>query len=110
MSIPVDVGDLPRTLPDFGPGYLLTVSPEGRVKAVSVEPIVEGETMLVRGPGRGSLANVGGNPVLTLLYPPREASGFSLLVDGTGSVEGEDVRVSPSSAVLHRSPSAGDGS
>lgn len=108
MSIPVDVGDLPRTLEDFGPGYLLTVSPEGRVKAVSVEPVVDGETVLVRGPGRGSLANVGGNPVLTLLYPPREPGGFSLLVDGTGRVEGEDVRVSPSSAVLHRAHSTNE--
>ena len=33
--------------------------------------------------------------------------GYSLIVDGTGAVDGEQLRVEPTSAVLHRTP-AGD--
>ncbi len=43
MSIPVAIADLNTALADFGAGYLLTTSPGGRVKAVTVEPrIVDG--------------------------------------------------------------------
>lgn len=101
MSIPVDVADLGRTLADFGAGYLLTSS-GGRVKAVSIAPqLVEG-VLVVRSPGRGSCANVAADPQVTALFPPRAAPGFTLLVDGTGEVDGDDVRLTPTSAVLHK--------
>ena len=54
MSIPVDVVDLAKALTDFGAGYLLTVSAEGRVKAVTVEPQVVDGALVVSGPGLGS--------------------------------------------------------
>ncbi|MFC4783404.1 pyridoxamine 5'-phosphate oxidase [Nocardioides sp. MAHUQ-72] len=109
MSIPVDVADLARALTDFGAGYLLTASPEGRVKAVTVEPEVVGGALVVPGPGRGSCGNVAANAAVTVLFPPVEARGFTLLVDGTAEVDGEDVRVTPSHAVLHRPASHADG-
>ena len=109
MSVPVAVGDLGKALTDFGPGYLLTSS-EGRVKAVTVEPEVEGGGVLVvRGPGRGSSANIAANPQVTLVFPPLAARGYTLLVDGTGEVDGDDARVTPNGAVLHRPASHSDG-
>ena len=101
MSIPVDVADLPQTLADFDRGYLLT-SADGRVKAVSVRAEVAGDTLLVRTPGGGSVANVGANPAVTLLFPPLESPGMTLLVDGTAKAEGDDVRIRPVGAVLHK--------
>ena len=101
MSIPVDVADLPATLADFGRGYLLT-SAEGRVKAVSVRAVPRDGTLLVVAPGRGSVANAGTTPSVTLLFPPPEDPGMTLLVDGTAAVEGDDVRITPTGAVLHR--------
>lgn len=101
MSILVDLADLPRTLADFDRGYLLS-SKDGRVKAVSVRAEVDGGTLLVRTPGRGSVANVGANPDVTLLFPPLESPGMTLLVDGTAAAEGDDVRVTPTGAVLHK--------
>lgn len=101
MSIPVDVNDLARTLADFGAGYLLTTG-GGRVKAVSVAPELADGVLLVRGPGRGSCANAAANPVVTALFPPLAAPGFTLLVDGTAEVDGDDVRLRPTSAVLHK--------
>ena len=112
MSIPVDVADLANALADFGSGYLLTVSEQGRVKAVTVEPRVEGDVVVVPGPGKGSTANIAVNPEVTLLFPPREHHGFTLLVDGTATVEGGPdgvARIRPATAVLHRPGSHADG-
>lgn len=101
MSVVVDLGDLSDRLRDFGRGYLLTSS-DGRVKAVSVRAAAEDGTLLVATPGRGSVANVGTNPAVTLLFPPPEEGGMTLLVDGTAAAEGDDVRVTATGAVLHK--------
>lgn len=101
MSIPVDVSDLARTLADFGAGYLLTTG-DGRVKAVSIAPELVDGVLVAHAPGRGSCANVAANPQATALFPPLTAPGFTLLVDGTAAVDGDDVRLTPTSAVLHQ--------
>jgi len=108
MSIPVDVADLARTLEGFGAGYLLT-SRDGAVKVVTVEPTVTDGVVVVGGPGRGTMANLADNAAVTLVFPPPEPRGFTLLVDGTGEPSGEDVRVTPTGAVLHRPASHADG-
>jgi len=109
MSIPVEVADLARALEGFGAGYLLTVGAAGTVKVVTVEPAVRDGVVHVASPGRGTVANLATNPAVTLVLPPAEPRGFSLLVDGTGEVDGEDVRVTPTGAVLHRPASHADG-
>ncbi len=104
MSIPVDLADLVRTLGDFDAGYLLSTAGE-RVKAVTVEPRPTHGALLVRGPGAGSLRNVAANPAVTLLFPPREPRGYTLLVDAHAApVEGseEDLLLTADHAVLHR--------
>lgn len=101
MSVLVDLADLPTTLADFDRGYLLTTT-DGLVKAVSVRAVPEGAALRIATPGRGSVANVGANPSVTLLFAPLIDPGMSLLVDGVGAVDGEDVLVTPTGAVLHR--------
>ena len=108
MSIPVDVADLARALEDFGAGYLLTTR-EGAVKVVTVEPVVTDGELRVADPGRGTRANLEGNDRATLVFPPREPRGFTLLVDGAAHAEGDDVRVRPTGAVLHRPAAHQDG-
>lgn len=109
MSIPVEVAGLASALQDFGAGYLLTIGGRAGVKVVTVEPSVTDGVLLVEAPGRGTIANLAANPAVTLVFPPREPRGFTLLVDGTADVSGEDVRVTPSGAVLHRPSSHSDG-
>ena len=109
MSIPVDVADLARALEDFGAGYLLTVGESGAVKVVTVEPTVVDGALLVAGPGRGTLTNLARSATVTLAFPPPQPRGFTLLVDGTGEVDGEDVRIAPTGAVLHRPRAHADG-
>ncbi|GAB2445156.1 hypothetical protein GCM10027062_27000 [Nocardioides hungaricus] len=101
MSVVVDLADLPERLREFDRGYLLT-SRAGLVKAVSVRAVAEDGSLLVATPGRGSVANVGTNPAVTLLFPPPESPGMTLLVDGTAVAEGDDVRITPTGAVLHK--------
>lgn len=101
MSVVVDLTELPARLEEFDRGYLLT-SREGLVKAVSVRAVVEGDRLRVPTPGGGSLRNVGSNPPVTLLFPPVESPGMTLLVDGTAEVDAEDVVITPSGAVLHK--------
>ena len=108
MSIPVEVSRLSEALADYGSGYLLTVSADGRVKAVTVDPeVVDG---VVRcSASRGSAANLAANPQATLVMWPREPHGYSLLVDGTAAATDEAVDLTPVSAVLHRPASHADG-
>jgi hypothetical protein len=109
MSIPVDVADLARALEEFGAGYLLTVSADATVKVVTVEPAVTDGVLVVTSPGKGTLANLAGHTAVTLVFPPPAPRGFTLLVDGTAEVAGDDVRVAPTGAVLHRPASHADG-
>lgn len=102
MSIPVDVADLASTLPGFGTGYLLSTR-EGRVKVVSVAPRLVDGWLVVVAPGRGSVLNVAAEPAVTVLWPPTDPGGMSLLVDGSAEIRGDDAWVLPASAVLHRS-------
>lgn len=109
MSIPVDPKDLAGALADFDAGYLLTVSAEGRVKAVTVEPSATARELVIDGASRGSARNIADNPQVTVLFPPRAHHGFSLIVDGTATVAGDQIRVAPQAAVLHRPAGHADG-
>lgn len=104
MSIPVEISRLAEALADFGSGYLLTSSADGRVKAVTVDPELVGGVVRCAG-SRGSAANLAANPQATLVLWPREPYGHSLLVDGTAvATDGSEgaIELTPVSAVLHR--------
>lgn len=102
MSIKVDLGRLGETLLDYGFGYLLTVSDDHRPHAVAVEPVLTGEQLSVHGLGNRSRANLAARPEVTLLFPPREPGGYSLIVDGAARPDGEGATIDPAHAVLHR--------
>lgn len=108
MSHPVAPADLPRALEEYAVGYLLTVTPSATVKAVTVRPRAADGAVLV-GAGRSSAANASANPAVTLLCPPAVQHGFTLLVDGTATVLGDEIRIDVTSAVLHRPPYHSDG-
>ncbi|MDH2414882.1 hypothetical protein [Nocardioides sp. CER19] len=108
MSYPVAAADLGRALEQYAEGYLLTVTTDATTRAVAVRPrLVDGRVVV--GAGRSSSANVTANPAVTVLCPPSEEKGFTLLIDGTATVEGDEIRIEPASVVLHRPPYSADG-
>lgn len=95
--------------------YVLTSSEDGRPHAVAaaLRWLEAGE--LVATVGHRSLDNASVRPLVSLLWPPAERGGHSLIVDGTARVqpgEGRDglVIVTPSRAVYHRPAPADAGS
>ena len=108
MSIPVELGRLAETLRAFGSGYLLT-SGGGQMKAVTVDPGTSDDGVLELPGSRGSVANLAENPAATLLFPPLQPKGYTLLVDGSADGDGETIRFTPATAVLHRPASHSDG-
>ncbi len=101
MSIPVDLDRLAATIEEFGFAYLLTVSDEMRAHAVATTPQwIDGA--LAMDVGRRTAANAIARPNLSLVWPPVEVGGYSLIVDGDASVDGLTVSFRPVRAVLHR--------
>jgi hypothetical protein len=109
MSMKVEMAELAARIGEFEFAYLVSVSEEGRAHVLSVWPDVVGDAVAVDGVGRHTQENVAANPTVTLVFPPADPSGFSLLVDGTGSVDGTTVTVAPTKAILHRPAAAPDG-
>lgn len=102
MSVKVDLAKLSDTMADYDFAYLLTVSDEQRPHAVAVHPMLRDEALAVGGLGNRTLANLAERPDVTLLFPPRESGGYSLIVDGRASTDGGGTDVAPTHAVLHR--------
>ncbi len=113
----VDLQALANALPDYPYAYLITVDDEYRAHTVTVEPQLREATLdvgLIGGRTRNNLAR---RADVTLLWPPTEPGGYSLIVDGTAEVaeagaETARLTVVPTRALLHRdadSPDAAKG-
>lgn len=102
MSHVVPLNSLAEELSDRSFAYLLTVADDGRPHAVAVVPQLDGTDLHIDGTGRRTRANVTERPAVSLVWPPSDATGHSLIVDGAAVVDGERVIVLPDHAVLHR--------
>ncbi|OMC10250.1 MULTISPECIES: hypothetical protein [unclassified Mycobacterium] len=114
----VDFQRLAAALPDYPFAYLITVGDDYRAHTVTVEPqLRDGAVLDVGLIGGRTRENLAQRSDVTLLWPPTEPAGYSLIVDGTAEVSDsgdETVRldVVPTRALLHRdadSPSAAKG-
>ncbi len=116
----VDLKRLAAALPDFPFAYLITVDDSYRAHTVTVEPMLRGAILEVGLIGGRTSKNLDHHREVTLLWPPAEPGGYSLIVDGKAEVSedpensGEIARcgVVPTRALLHReadSPSAARG-
>ena len=113
----VDFERLAAALPDYPFAYLITVDDGYRVHTVTVEPTLCEATIDVGLVGGRTRENLAHRPDVTLLWPPPELGGYSLIVDGTAELTGADdetarLGVVPTRALLHRdadSPGAAKG-
>jgi hypothetical protein len=102
MSIAVAVADLPEVTARYGgAAFLLTGGDDGRPRISHVR-IGFADGGIVVPAGRSSRTNAAVRPLVTLLFPPYEVGGYSLIVDGAATVRADDVLVVPTNAVQHR--------
>jgi hypothetical protein len=109
MSVKVELGELAAKLADFDVAYLVTVSDDARSHVLSVWPEATDAGIVVDGVGRHTQANAAVRPDVTLVFPPVERGGYTLLVDGTAAVDGTTVMITPATAILHRPAAGPDG-
>ena len=107
MSIPVKPEDLAEALGSYPVGYLVTVSEDARPHVVAVSPSLRQGVLHVEATGRRTRANAAARPDVTLVHPPADRAGYTLIVDGRAEVADDVLLVSPTSAVLHRPATAG---
>jgi hypothetical protein len=113
----VDFERLAAALPDYPFAYLITVDDDYRAHTVTVEPQLRETTIDVGLIGGRTRQNLARRRDVTLLWPPPEPGGYSLIVDGKAEVtesadETVHLGVVPTRALLHReadSPSAAKG-
>jgi hypothetical protein len=106
----VDFERLADALGGYRFAYLVTVDDDYRVHTVTVEPELRERVMDIGLIGGKTRRNVESRSAVTLLWPPSEPGGYSLIVDGTGEIadvaDSEDgtavLRVVPTRALLHR--------
>ncbi|MGB3762088.1 MAG: hypothetical protein WA966_02625 [Ornithinimicrobium sp.] len=101
MSIKVEKSELADAIKGRPYAYLLSPGRE-RPHVVQVVPALADGVMYIDGPGRSAVGLAATYPSITLLYPPDEAEGYSLIVDGTAHPHGDDLHVCVDHAVLHR--------
>ncbi len=104
----MEIAQLAEALAERGAGYLLTSGADGRVKAVTVEPTLR-DGVLHCPASRGSARNLAAQPAATLLFPPLQARGHTLLIDGTATAGDDGIAFTPETAVLHRPADHADG-
>jgi hypothetical protein len=112
MSIRVELDELNAVAVRQAPfAYLLTVSDDGRAHAVAITPRIHASGAgastadggsITCDAGRRSCANARSRPNVSLLWPPAEPGDYSLIVDGTATVDGSTVQIVPERAVRHR--------
>src|ERR1700739_3913821 len=106
----VDFKRLAAALDGYRFAYLVTVDDEYRVHTVTVEPELHEDAMDVGLIGGRTRKNVESRSAVTLLWPPSEPGGYSLIVDGRAEVaevadpadDTAALRVVPTRALLHR--------
>lgn len=114
MSVPVALDQLHAALDEFGTvAYLLSAGSDGRPRCVSVA-LSWSDDQLTASVGKRTGGNIGIQPLVSLLWPPVEPGGYSLIVDGSAAITSESdgggalITITPSNGVRHRNaePSA----
>lgn len=102
MSTAIALSELADAVAKFRFGYLLTVGGDGRAHALAVQPVLAGDLIKIPGLGQRTRRNAASRHAVTLLWPPEDIDGYSLIVDGEAELVGDTLSVSPTRAVLHR--------
>lgn len=109
MSVEVKTEQLGEALQGYGFAYLITVSAEAESHVVAVNPTLIDDSLVLTDLGRRTRTNAAAHPAATLVWPPRQMGGYSLIVDGEATLNDAGLSLRPSRAVLHRPAPRPDG-
>ncbi|NLG23378.1 MAG: pyridoxamine 5'-phosphate oxidase family protein [Actinomycetales bacterium] len=102
MSIPVDLAALGEALGRHHTAYLLLGS-SGRPHVAQVFPRLVDDLLIVAEPGRTARRIVPDSPEVTVMMPPTERGGYTLIIDGAAVIRDDGaLELTPTHAVLHR--------
>lgn len=106
MSIPVEPADIGNQMEHFGTAaYVLTVRDDATPHIAHLDMRLDGDVLRC-GASRSAAANVAQRPTISVLWPPFEPGGYSMIVDAVArTVDGADgleLELRPTSGVLHR--------
>jgi hypothetical protein len=104
MSVKVDLEQLESALAEYSFAYVVTVGEDYRAHTVAVTPVLADGVFAIDAIGDTTKRNAQAHPDITLVWPPREPSGYTLIVDGRSEITNEAMHVTPGRAVLHRMP------
>lgn len=107
MSVKVDLDQLAGALADYSFAYLVTVDNGYHAHTVAVEPVFSDGVLDVGSVGGSTRRNVIAHGDVTLVWPPSDRGGYSLIVDGRGLPGNDALTVVPNRAVLHRKAQPG---
>jgi hypothetical protein len=103
MSVKVDLDRLADVLSDYAFAYLISVGDDYRAHTVAIEPLLTDGRLDVGTVGRHTRENTARHGDVTIVWPPREPDGYSLIVDGQARPSGDEtLTIEPARAVLHR--------
>ncbi|MDH6198263.1 hypothetical protein M2272_004922 [Mycobacterium frederiksbergense] len=105
MSVKVNLDQLADKLKDYTFAYLITVDDDYHAHTVAVDPDLVDGVIRVGSVGGHTSRNLALHGDVTLVWPPSQPGGYSLIVDGRGqpgTSDEETHHIVPSRAVLHR--------
>lgn len=105
MAKSVDLARLAELLPGYGFAFLVTVGDDYRVRTTAITPSFDGARVDIGPVGSHGRENLATRDTVTLIFPARDASEYSLLVDGRAELPddpADPVLVTPTKALLHR--------
>ena len=105
VSVKITIDDLTDRLDEYGTAaFLVTVGADSSPKVVHAPVVWDGEVLRCT-PGGGTLANLTGGGLVTLVFPAPEDGGYSMFLDGRGVPDPDDDAVAViefTGGVLHR--------
>jgi hypothetical protein len=103
MSVKVDLDRLADELANYSFAYLVTVGDDFHAHTVAIEPVFADGVFHVGPVGSTTSRNLASHDSATLVWPPSEPSGYTLIVDGRADSQ----HLVPDRAVLHRKGAPG---
>ncbi len=106
MSIPVEPADIGKQMEQFGnAAYVLTVRDDATPHIAHLAMRLDGDVLRC-GASRSAAANVAQRPTISVLWPPYEPGGYSMIVDAVArtadGADGLELELRPTNGVLHR--------